>query len=246
MEEFKQHEVSWTPEKSRRFWNSYSSNKAMEGFYFSKQVGASILKQVKSKIKLKGEILDFGCGPGFFLQELAKNKIKSDGLDFSEESLKLAASRLGDSPYLGELILAKGIPTPVRNSSYDSVFFIETLEHILDEDLPNNLKELNRALKIGGHLIITVPNEENLDKSKVCCPDCGAVFHRVQHVRTFSAQSISELFKQYGFRAVFCKAVMFRSPSALNFFRNLVQFFYGKFYKARYPHLLLIAEKISN
>ncbi len=46
---------------------------------------------------------------------------------------------------------------PFRDESFDSVFLIEVLEHVLDE--VKVLNEAHRVLSCGGEAIITVPNK---------------------------------------------------------------------------------------
>jgi SAM-dependent methyltransferase len=44
-----------------------------------------------------------------------------------------------------------------------AVFLVEVLKHLELDDMGRVLAELERVLRPGGHLIITVPNKENLD-----------------------------------------------------------------------------------
>ena len=55
-------------------------------------------------------------------------------------------------------------------------------------------------LKPGGRLVVTTPNEEDLEQSKVVCPECLARFHKMQHVRSWSARTLTERLEGYGFK----------------------------------------------
>jgi len=81
---------------------------------------------------------------------------------------------------------------PLQDGEAGAVFLIEVLEHLPPEVAAKALAECRRVLQPGGHLIVTVPNEENLAANAVACPDCGCVFHRMQHVRRFSQRSLAE------------------------------------------------------
>ena len=82
---------------------------------------------------------------------------------------------------------------------------VETLEHLLPEWKKNTLREVGRVLRPGGHVIVTVPHAEPLDLAKVMCADCGAVFHRVQHVAAFDATSLAATLADHGFSTVLCQ-----------------------------------------
>jgi hypothetical protein len=81
------------------------------------------------------------------------------------------------------------------------------------------LGEIRRILKPGtGYLFVTTPNNENLEASTVFCPECGAVFHRYQHLRSFTIESLEELMRSHGFATTLCNITLFNafqiSPSS--------------------------------
>lgn len=77
------------------------------------------------------------------------------------------------------------------------------LEHMTPDFAATAFAEFRRALHVGGHLIVTVPNEEDLGANSVACPDCGCVFYRVQQVQSFSANSLAQVMRTAGFEVVF-------------------------------------------
>lgn len=82
---------------------------------------------------------------------------------------------------------------PLAKSCVDAVVASEVLEHLGDEVLFSGLAEIRRVLKPGGIFLGTVPFEEDLLASEVVCPCCGAVFHKVGHVRSFGFQSMAKV-----------------------------------------------------
>jgi hypothetical protein len=74
------------------------------------------------------------------------------------------------------------------------------------------LHETNRTLKQGGFIVITTPNNENMEENKTMCPECGCVFHRWQHQRTFSAKSLELVLRNYGFVTKIVKEIAWASP----------------------------------
>ena len=98
-------------------------------------------------------VLDVGCGEGFTLDRLQKEKIGKtyEGLEYSKEAIKLGKElypnlniRQGDIYQL-----------PYRNNSFDLVICTEVLEHL--EDPRKALKELIRVSN--RFILLSVPNE---------------------------------------------------------------------------------------
>lgn len=238
---FQIHDVEWTEEKVSRFWDSFN---ALHLAYFAEQAGKDVIRICKKYINLNDKILDYGSGKGFLIGYLLEDGAKSvAGCDFSGESVdyvnKLFAT---NSSYKGTTHLTS-LPSQLPSASFGSVFFMETIEHLIDKHYEPTLAEISRLVKKGGHLIITTRNEENLDNLKVICPDCGAMFHRVQHVRSFSKQSITETMSRYGFEVV--------SVAAKDLGRRGIASAVVQAYRAlkgqlnRNPNLIYIGRKVS-
>lgn len=236
---FEQHEIGWTREKISRFWNYYASSKAREDTYFSKLLGGGVLDEIGRRIALKGPVLDYGCGMGFMLEELLRRKVPCQGLEFSEKTVDTLIRNFGDRPHFGGIILGREIPFPVDNGCFELVLMIESLEHLLPDDLEVILKELFRMIRRGGHIAITAPHRENLEKTKVICPDCGAIFHRMQHLSSWTPGRTRMLMESKGFETVFCREVTFRQRSRLNSLRS----WFDRLSRKNLPHLLYIGQK---
>jgi len=95
-----------------------------------------------------------------------------------------------------------GLPFPAHQ--FDIAFCLETLEHVLPEKAAETIDELRHVLKNCGTLMVTVPGEEDPAGNIALCPECGCVFHRYQHVRSFSRQQLLCLMEECGFKTVFC------------------------------------------
>lgn len=77
---------------------------------------------------------------------------------------------------------------------------METIEHIIDDFLTPTLNEFYRILKpCTGRLLITTPNDEDLDIGTVFCPVCNSVFHYYQHLRKFNKHSLKSFMDSHGF-----------------------------------------------
>jgi 2-polyprenyl-3-methyl-5-hydroxy-6-metoxy-1,4-benzoquinol methylase len=194
------HDVVWTPDKINATWDFFSERRADSTWYFSSHAGRWIAKQVDGELPLANKrVLDFGSGRGDLLQHLFARGIAVQGFEVSEDSARVTAERFKDEP------LFRGVTTDASelpSHAYDVVFLVEVIEHLLDEQIAPVLAEARRLLAPEGRIVVTAPNGEDLSSESVRCPDCGAVFHQFQHMRTLTPQSISTLFEANGFRTV--------------------------------------------
>jgi SAM-dependent methyltransferase len=214
--EYRPHSVVWTPETIDRLWAFYASSGGTGHLYFSARVGSSILRFVRRRILLRGRrILDFGCGPGYLLEELLREGAVCQGLEFSPRSAEAATRRLGAvKDFLG-VSLASKLPSGLPNGGFDVVFLVEVIEHLADGDLREVFREVRRLLVPGGHIVITCPNAEDLGAALVHCPECGCTFNQWQHVRTVTRDGLRDLGHQAGFEEVVCKTTLFEPPASL-------------------------------
>jgi 2-polyprenyl-3-methyl-5-hydroxy-6-metoxy-1,4-benzoquinol methylase len=236
--EFKEHEVHWNRELSSRFWN-FLARSTTE--YFSEQAGAGIVRvAVKAGVPMRGRILDFGCGPGHLLEVLVTQKIACEGADFSAESVRETNARLEGNSYFRGATQIREIPSHLPGSQFDVVFCIETIEHILSDELPSTFQELHRLLKPGGYLVVTTPNDEPLDQAKALCPECGAIFHRMQHVQTWNVQSITQFHRSLGFQTVKCLETYLDKSSLRSLAARTVKRLVGE----KCPHLAYVGRRL--
>jgi SAM-dependent methyltransferase len=200
MTTFNQHKIVWTGEKVERLWNYYASSPRYAGIYFSKVHGAEILRRSRLPLGRELSLLDFGCGTGHMWDHvLARTSWRYTGLDFSPGSVaQLDARASGQARYAGALHTER-LPSPLPEAAFDVAVLIEVIEHLDDDALHASLSELARVLKKGGAVIITTPNDENLEDLTKFCPECGCVFHEWQHVRSWTADSLTAAVAPYGF-----------------------------------------------
>lgn len=192
------HQLKWTPERIQAFWDHYSKRPET---YFSNLHGRSLIAHVRRRIDVRIP-LDYGCGGGHLLGYLADSGCtKLFGVDQSPESRAATASRISNR---AELHVGNE-PEP---ESVDTAFLVEVVEHMDDEALTVALDGIRAALKPGGHLVITTPNDENLAANSVMCPECGAIFHSMQHVRSWSAASLTAFLGSRGFETVSVEATI--------------------------------------
>ena len=99
-------------------------------------------------------VLDVGCGPGFYLAELAERVGPAGavvGVDISADMLALAARR-GQGHANVAVHQAPATALPVEGSSFDAALGVQVLEFV--DDVDRALAELHRALRPGGRLVV--------------------------------------------------------------------------------------------
>lgn len=237
---FHPHAVTWTRENSSRWWNAVSALPASESQYFSRQAGDSLLNFLGARgVPLQGRVVDFGCGPGYLLDKLVTRNVACEGADFSPDSLEMVTKRLAGNPSFRGVTLLRSLPSELPGGAFDTLFLVETIEHLLDDDLEPTIRELHRVLKPGGTVIVTTPNNEDLEESKVICPDCGCIFHKVQHVRAWVPDTLSRFMATHGFETIHCLAV-YLQPTRL---RRLLAGWVCRVIGKKLPHLVYVGAR---
>ena len=88
----------------------------------------------------------------------------------------------------------------ISDEELDLVYALEVIEHIIDSEIQSTFSEWRRILKKNGYLLLTTPNDENLNANSIFCPNCETQFHTIQHVRSLSVSSISTMLDTNGFK----------------------------------------------
>jgi SAM-dependent methyltransferase len=112
-------------------------------FYFARRNLYKYISKVAPKVH--GKILDVGCGTKPY-RELFDVSVYH-GLEYSDSASGIK-NKSQDFLYDGHLF-------PFDDASYDSIISNEVLEHVFNAD--EFLSEINRCLKNGGQLLLTVP-----------------------------------------------------------------------------------------
>jgi len=238
------HPVEWTEEKINNFWQFASGDAHYNEIYFSNEFKKEIVRFAEQNGDLQGLVIDYGSGPGYLLEELLKKGVSCIAADSSEHSLDITKKKFSRNPLFKGTVRISKFPLEIRSESADFIFLIETIEHLTKSYLESTIKEISRILKRGGQILITTPYKEELKNGMVLCPDCGAVFHRMQHVNSFSPESLSALMESFDFKTVQCLGTTFWQDSFENKLKTVyrsVKRLLGKPDKKR--HLVYLGSK---
>jgi len=185
----------WTPELVAQFWAGIAQTRLTE-FDFARQGGKSVIIAVEHHLPKTGRILDFGAGNGELVALLLERGYQ---VAACEPSTGRTCEWLD---HLGAREGFLGVVGADSKEQFDVVLMTEVIEHILDHELDHTLRRVCGLVKDSGLLIVTTPNNEDLELGMAYCPLSNSLFHRWQHVRSFTADSLSKLLSQYGIAPV--------------------------------------------
>lgn len=219
----------WDEITLSRFWafhSQFSEN------YFSHQKGKGVVAYAKGQLPVDATVLDYGCGPGHLLPHLLDAGFAVQGADITRDTIGSAVSLDGRKNFLGfstiDDLLAEG-------RKFDAIFLIEVVEHLDDHWLAKTLDQVHALLKKGGSLIVTTPNEENLEDNMVYCPVSNLIFHRWQHMRSWSETTLAAALARHGFRDIRTETRTFDGdkPKNISYLRYLASRIVSRLRKAQ-------------
>ncbi len=116
-------------------------------------------EQVLPLIPVPGHWLDAGCGSGYFSRMLTASGLNVNGVDASRPMVEMARELAGEAS-LGDVLVFNSVVTveslPFPDDHFDGCICLSVLEYL---DHPHLcLDELQRVLKPGGLLILSVPH----------------------------------------------------------------------------------------
>lgn len=148
-------------------------------------------KSIKNELsKEKGNLLDVGCGKGFFLEEAKEDGWSIFGTEYSNHTAKYALDNYGINVFVGDLLHAK-----YGNNLFKVISFWHVLEHLFSPSV--YIKEANRIMERGGLLVVESPNVGVLN-----VPYAKQIVENKTHIHFFSEKDIINLLSNNGFRII--------------------------------------------
>lgn len=160
--------------------------KLESGSFWFRARNKLIITMIKKYFPNINNFMEIGCGTGFVLSAIEKEfpEINLYGSEIFENGLDFASSRVKKA----HLLQMDARKIPFRNE-FDVIGAFDVLEHIKEDDLV--LSNINKALKPGGGMILTVPQHKFLWSEN----DVYA-----HHVRRFNCNELKLKVKSAGFK----------------------------------------------
>ena len=199
MHHFKTRNKPMEKEKMEKYWSrfpdTYDKNKE---YVVGKELLDKMIKELNDLSNL-GDVIEFGCGTGYFTETLAKKANQIIATDLSDELLQSAKIRLNKNPRI-TIQKENCMETSFISKKFDSVF-MANLIHVVEYPL-KALQESHRILKDGGVLIIVTYTNYGMKWFEII--KLGIRFLKgwgkpPQHVHTFSPEKLASLMENAGF-----------------------------------------------
>ena len=131
-------------------------NELFDDEFFDYRPAMRLIKQIiEMKYKERISICDLGCGNGELLLNLDNEKYDLYGADLSDKRVSRLVSHGINA------VSSRVEKIPFDDRTMDVVSCLECLEHVFDPTMV--LKEIERVLKPGGRLLISVPYQANCE-----------------------------------------------------------------------------------
>lgn len=245
------HKVNWNEQTVSTFWNDIDvliQRQEKTNDYFAHDYAKQLLKMINKMIHFKNKkVLDYGCGRGDLIHILCNDYDLEivNGCDISQESVDFVNRSNSGNKRFGGAVRIESKAIPYQNENFDVILLTELIEHLNDRDLEFAVSEISRMLKKNGVVVVTTPNEENLKDSIVVCPECECYFHRVQHMRSWSVQTLEKYFSRYGIRMIKNKQTTLRiEDSILKKLYSHIYNFMLKLLNRKGCNLIFIGQKV--
>ena len=137
--------------QKEEYWSKYARTYNSDQEYV---IGKTILHEITERIyeeRELGEVMEFGCGVGYFTKAIAKNARHVIATDLSDEMLKEARSHLEGFQNI-TIQKANCEDTYVPSGRFDTVF-IANLIHVVENPI-KALQESHQILKNKGLLLV--------------------------------------------------------------------------------------------
>lgn len=169
-----------------RIWE-YFQNQGVESFDDAAARYAYLVQRICRMTPAGARVLNIGVGSGALERTLLDLGYEVSALDPSQSAI----ARLRESGVDARVGYVEQLP--FDKEAFEIVIASEVLEHLNPALGESAVRQIRRVLVSNGHFIGTVPFNERLSDNRAVCPNCGHLFHRWGHERSFSRQDLTAL-----------------------------------------------------
>jgi len=141
----------------------------------------------------KGNLLDIGCGAGFFLNSAKERGWNCYGMEILFEYVKFAQEN-----FALENIHLESLDESItfEPNTFDVITLWDLIEHLRNP--LESLKKIHQIMKPGGLLVMWTPNVKN----SIFLKEKWTGYRIIQHFYFFSGESLTNLLEKAGFKIV--------------------------------------------
>jgi SAM-dependent methyltransferase len=154
------------------------------------------LHDLASRLPADAAVLDVGCGAGVPFTAWLSERFRVTGVDLSAEQIALARQHVPHATFFQQDMLALDVPP----QSFDAVTCFYALIHVPRDKHALALANMNRALKIGGYLLLITGNGDLDD-------DVDEFFGAEMYWSHFNREVSLQMIRDAGFEIIWDKVV---------------------------------------
>lgn len=117
-------------------------------------------------------VLDIGFGTGKLTKILYNENYNITGVDFSEEMIKIASSKMPNANLI-KFDFSKGLPIEIIDEKYDYIISSYAIHHLNNNEKLDFINRLYGMLNENGKIIIGDISFINREKLEECKRNCG-------------------------------------------------------------------------
>lgn len=151
------------------------------------------IRQVENSLVTAGDILDFGCGSGKYLDRARKLGCTTLGIDFSPKALEEVARRGHETMPVSEQTW-----NAIASRKLKFVRMNHVVEHLYDP--LRVLRKINDALEEGGYLHLSTPNP--VGPSATRYRDAWWGLECPRHIALIPPAQLEKMLREAGFKSV--------------------------------------------
>ena len=152
---------------------------------YAQEAEVECLRDFLSMLPEGARVLDLCCGAGYESRRIADLGYEAVGIDFSEESIKIARQKNPSISFYQEDMLCDYSYT----GTVDAIIVIAGLVHIETTKLPLAFEQMRKVLKRGGKLLVSIREGIGKIEGSLC------EIEGMQYDRNFIAHTLDELKK---------------------------------------------------
>jgi 2-polyprenyl-3-methyl-5-hydroxy-6-metoxy-1,4-benzoquinol methylase len=185
-----------TPDEIRKYYQTadYVSHSETTRGIVNKLYHIVRKKNTKDKLKLVNrlstpgaDLLDVGCGTGYFLSVCKQDGWKVEGVELNDLARTTAETRIYQPVFHSLDVLA------LTGKKFDVITLWHVFEHLFD--INNTFNQLKHLLKPGGRLILALPNPTAADAGYY--KEYWAAYDVPRHLSHFSPKSVALLVEKH-------------------------------------------------